>query len=77
MAQLRLILFGPPGVGKGFYSKMFTKDLNVQIFSTGDHFRQIIRERGTQGGQIDQKQFSDEEFANIKEKVQSGYLVRD
>lgn len=34
--QKILFIFGPPGVGKGTYSKMLEKDLLLNHVSTGD-----------------------------------------
>jgi adenylate kinase len=40
--SLRLILIGPPGVGKGTQSALLTERLGVKALSTGDIFRREI-----------------------------------
>jgi adenylate kinase len=37
--MMRLILVGPPGVGKGSQAKILAKELNIPHISTGDMFR--------------------------------------
>jgi adenylate kinase family enzyme len=39
-----IVLFGPPGVGKGVYCALLEKDLGVKAFSTGDYARQVLKE---------------------------------
>ena len=34
--NIRIVLLGAPGSGKGTYGKELAKYLNVEIFSTGD-----------------------------------------
>jgi adenylate kinase family enzyme len=36
---LNMVLFGPPGVGKGVYCGLLEKELKVKAFSTGDYMR--------------------------------------
>lgn len=38
----RLLLFGPPGVGKGTHSRRLTSELGVPHIATGDMFREAI-----------------------------------
>jgi adenylate kinase len=45
----RLLLFGPPGVGKGTHSRRLASDLGVPHISTGDLFRQAMQQ-GTELG---------------------------
>ena len=39
-----VLLFGAPGVGKGTYGKRIARDFNLEIFSTGDHFRALEKD---------------------------------
>jgi adenylate kinase len=48
---MRLILIGPPGVGKGTQSALLVERLGVQAFSSGDIFRHEI-EAGTDLGRL-------------------------
>ena len=36
---MRLLLFGPPGVGKGTQAKLFSKEYGIPHYSTGDMLR--------------------------------------
>lgn len=36
---INIIVFGPPGSGKGSYCKLLSRDLKLKTFSTGDLFR--------------------------------------
>jgi adenylate kinase len=45
----RLLLFGPPGVGKGTHSRRLAADVGVPHISTGDLFREAMQ-RGTDLG---------------------------
>ena len=40
---LRLVLFGPPGAGKGTQAQLLTQQLNVEQISSGDLFRHHLR----------------------------------
>ena len=45
MAQgLRLVLFGPPGAGKGTQAQLLTEQLKVSHISSGDLFRQHLQQ---------------------------------
>lgn len=39
---LNLVLFGPPGVGKGVYCSLMEKDFKLRAFSTGDYMRTVL-----------------------------------
>lgn len=39
---MRILLLGPPGVGKGTYGKLLAKDLSLQLVSVGDLVRDEI-----------------------------------
>lgn len=49
MAQLNLILLGPPGSGKGTQGERLTDDLELPYWATGDILRAAVRE-GTEVG---------------------------
>jgi adenylate kinase len=48
----RLLLFGPPGVGKGTHSKRLADDLGISHIATGDMFREEVRRSSEIGLQI-------------------------
>jgi len=54
---MRLILLGPPGVGKGTQAKMLTQKFNIPQISTGDILRKAVKD-DTEIGQR-AKQFMD------------------
>ncbi len=60
----KLIIFGPPGSGKGTYASRLQTKLSVEVISTGDIMREIIKE-GTPLG------------AKVKSYVEKGQLVPD
>lgn len=41
--MLNIVLFGPPGAGKGTQSKKLSKELNLKHLSTGDVFRYNLK----------------------------------
>ena len=41
---MRLVFLGPPGVGKGTHADILAKNLKVTHYSTGDIFREILKE---------------------------------
>lgn len=63
-ARMALVLFGPPGSGKGTQSKILVDRLAIPQISTGDMLRDEIR-RGTEIGR------------SIEERMRSGSLVSD
>jgi adenylate kinase family enzyme len=63
--KFNMLLFGPPGVGKGTFAKLIQQDFNVMPFSTGDYFRAVIK-LANEGGSMDS--FS----MNISEILKSG-----
>src|SRR5437016_5785063 len=65
MSRLCLILFGPPGSGKGTQAKLLRQSLQVAHISTGD----MLREREASGG--------DGLGKEVAELMQSGGLVPD
>jgi adenylate kinase len=47
--ELIVIMLGPPGSGKGTYSNLLKKDLNLPHISTGDLFRENIKNETSLG----------------------------
>ena len=62
--RLALVLFGPPGSGKGTQSKLLMERLGIPQISTGDMLREEIR-RGSAVG------------LSIEERMKNGLLVSD
>ena len=63
-ALLALILFGPPGSGKGTQSKLLVKTLGIPQISTGDMLRDHVRKGNAVG-------------TKVEAKMKAGILVRD
>jgi adenylate kinase len=61
---MRIILFGPPGVGKGTQAKLLSTKLSVSHISTGD----LLREAVAAGTELGRK---------AKEVIDAGRLVSD
>ncbi len=57
MRDLRLVIFGPPGAGKGTQAKMLSEKLGVPHIATGDIFREAVK-AGTELGKL-AKQYMD------------------
>ncbi len=53
----RIILLGPPGSGKGTQAQRITSTLNIATISTGDMFRESIRQQTELG--IEAKRYMD------------------
>jgi adenylate kinase len=47
----RLLVFGPPGVGKGTHSRRLARDLGIPHIATGDMLRQAVDGGGALGKQ--------------------------
>lgn len=62
--MLNIVLFGPPGAGKGTQSEMLIKEFNLVHLSTGDLLRNEISEKTSLG-------------LKAKELMDSGMLVPD
>lgn len=69
--QFNLLLFGAPGVGKGTFGKLIQRDFAFQPFSTGDYFRDVIKQAKLARGPLDPFTQS------ISELLASGRLVDD
>ena len=50
MSELNLILFGPPGAGKGTQAERLVRDFDLPYFATGDILRAAVKE-GTELGE--------------------------
>lgn len=61
---MRIILFGPPGAGKGTQAKLIEKDYGIPQLSTGDMFRNAIKNQTPLG-------------KKVKSILDSGNLVPD
>lgn len=61
---MRLIIFGPPGVGKGTTSAMIVKEYKIKHISSGNIIREVAT-RKTQNGD------------NVKPYLEKGLLVPD
>ncbi|MFZ5647930.1 MAG: adenylate kinase [Bacillota bacterium] len=61
---MNLLIMGPPGAGKGTQAEVLVKELNIVHISTGDMFRNAIKE-GTEMGK------------KAKEYMDKGALVPD
>lgn len=61
---MKLVIFGPPGSGKGTYASRLKSKLDIVTISTGDIFREAIK----QGTELGKK---------IKKYLDSGQLVPD
>jgi adenylate kinase len=62
-----ILIMGAPGVGKGTFSKMLSKDFNIPEFSTGEELRRIASLNN----------HTDPNVEKIKEIIKSGKLVDD
>jgi adenylate kinase len=67
---INMVLFGPPGVGKGVYCKLLERDLGLKAFSTGDFMRQVLKEKN-------HPLFSKHDLEEIEKKVSRGDLLPD
>jgi adenylate kinase len=65
---LRVVIFGPPGSGKGTYASRLTKKLGVPHISTGDLVREEIRNNTPLGKTV-------EKYANSGSLVPDGVIT--
>jgi adenylate kinase len=63
--ELFILMIGAPGVGKGTYSKLLSKDLNLPVLSSGDELRNFV------------KVSKDPYVDDIKKIMEEGKLVND
>jgi adenylate kinase len=61
---LKAIIFGAPGAGKGTYSSRLKAKLDVEVISTGDIFRELMKENSDLG-------------KKVRSYVEKGLLVPD
>ncbi len=61
---MKFVIFGPPGAGKGTYSRRLQEKLGIAAISTGDIFRAAVKE-GTELGK------------KVKSYLDAGQLVPD
>ena len=53
MTQMRLIILGPPGAGKGTQATRIAERLSIPAISTGDIFRTNIKEQTELGRRVE------------------------
>lgn len=53
MTAMRLVLLGPPGVGKGTQAPVLSRALSVRTLATGELFRSQIRSGSVLGTQVE------------------------
>jgi adenylate kinase len=70
---MRIVLLGPPGAGKGTQAEALTEKLGVLHISTGDMFRQAVKDQTALG--IEAKRYMDD-GALVPDEVTIG-IVRD
>ena len=70
---INMVLFGPPGVGKGVYCSMFEKDLHLNSFSTGEFSRILLNQKS----HPENSMFTPLEMTEIERKVSRGELLSD
>ena len=51
-SHMRLVIFGPPGSGKGTYASRLQKKLGVDVVAMGDIFREIMKEESSLGRRV-------------------------
>lgn len=83
---MKLVFFGPPGVGKGTYAEIVSKEFSIPRISIGDILREKKKENSAAGRQvkaaIDKGEFIDDHLAldiimkRIKEPdCKNGYIL--
>lgn len=82
---MRIIIMGPPGVGKGTEAELLIKDFNIPHISTGNIFRELYRDKTTVGkiakSYIDKGELVPDDITNeivrnrlSKSDVEKGFL---
>lgn len=83
---MNIILFGPPGAGKGTQAKLLQDEFNIPHLSTGDIFRAAIKNKTPLGVKVKSildsgELVPDETVVDLvadelsKEKYQDGYIL--
>jgi adenylate kinase len=49
---MRFIIFGPPGAGKGTYASRLGRELEIGVISTGDIFREEVKQNSDLGRKV-------------------------
>src|SRR6201747_1661512 len=68
MAELNLVLLGPPGSGKGTQGERLQEDLRLPYYATGDILRAAVREETALGREA-------KEFMDKGDLVPDGVIV--
>jgi len=58
VAQLNLILLGPPGAGKGTQAERLVDDFDVPYYATGDILRAAVKEESELGRKANEYMYS-------------------
>ena len=75
--MMKLIMFGPPGAGKGTQTDILCRRYGIQKISTGDALREVIRSGSERGEQVkalmDEGKFVPDEIVTeiIRDRVSS------
>lgn len=83
---MRIIIFGPPGAGKGTQAKLIEEEYNIPHLSTGDIFRNAIKNKTPLGKKVksildEGKLVPDQTVVELvseelqKEKYRNGYIL--
>jgi adenylate kinase len=68
MSGVRLIMMGMPGVGKGTFAKLLSRDFSIPAISLGDEIRGILKKP---------KESLPEKYHPMSEIMKSGGLISD
>tara|TARA_E500000178_G_scaffold318697_1_gene340354 strand:+ start:602 stop:1168 length:567 start_codon:yes stop_codon:yes gene_type:complete len=79
---MNIVIFGPPGAGKGTQSKFIVKKYNIYQLSTGDLLRQEIKDKTNLGSKISSiinsgELVSDDIVGNLIEKFISNNIYKN
>ena len=66
--DLVILMIGAPGVGKGTYSRMLSKDLNIPELSSGEELRKLLKSDQNNNNQ---------QISRIRNLMDKGQLVDD
>ena len=73
--MLNILIFGPPGCGKGTQSEFLVNQYNLKHLSTGDIFRENIKNKTDLG--IDAKKYIDWILSDDAKKIINNYKVNN